>query len=282
MNKTIVISSKANLSFDNGWMLINIEKEYLDDVSTIVINSLQINITSYLINEIIKRKINLVFTDECKLPSSILTRLYDNSFAPKRLQSQISYSKKKKDYVWMIIVKNKIKMQSMLIKRLFDIEIFNDDITKVVTGDKNNIEAFVARKYFYKLFGNNFNRRESNEINAALNYGYSIIASEISRVIVGYGYSTMLGIHHDSSTNFFNLSYDIIEPFRPLIDEIVYNNKGKTFDKNYKKELINALNKEVIYKKKRYLVINCIETYILDMFRYFEKNEQIGEIEFDN
>ena len=162
--KTLTINDKKELSYENGWLIIkNDDNEYcefLDDISVLIINSLEIRITSFLLNEINKRNINLIFTDEKKCQSTILFSLYSNTFQAKRYMSQVKYNKQFKDYVWMKIVKNKIKMQKSLVCFLFGKPLFDDEyLLNVLPGDPKNIEAFVARKYFYVLFGTDFNRR---------------------------------------------------------------------------------------------------------------------------
>lgn len=286
--KKIIINSKADLSYCDGWLVINKDnnenREYLSDISAIVINSLEVNITTFLINELTKRDINLIFTDEKKNPASSLIPFYGSCMQVKKYNFQLSINEAEKDYVWMLIVKNKIMMQNSLVKVLTDTKLFEDEyLDSVLPNDPNNIEAFVARKYFYKLFGLGFNRREDNTINAALNYGYTILLSEINRMIVTNGYSTIFGIHHKNASNSFNLSCDIIESFRPFIDRIVYFNVDRELDKDYKKELVNCLDNKVLYKGKQYLLYNCIETYFIDIMNYFETGElNIGEIRFAN
>ena len=279
--KTILINTKSTLSYENGWMTINKNKEFLDDVSTLIINTLQVIISACLLNEISKRRINLIFTDEYKNPNILLMRMNDNSLFAKRLNEQIVFEQGKKDIIWRLIIRNKILMQKELIHRALDLNLFEEELQSLTDGDKSNAEAFVARKYFYKLFGKKFNRREENSINSALNYGYSIIASEIRRVIVSYGYSTALGIHHRNNSNCFNLTYDFIEPFRPIIDSIVYSNKDRKLNSDYKKELIGCLNLKILYKNKIFTVKSCIEAFVLDVFRsFYNKKVLFGDIKF--
>ena len=109
--KTVLINNKCTLSYENGWMNIDENKEFLDDISTLIINSLQVVISSCLLNEISKRKINLIFTDEHKNPNILLMRMNDNSLSAKRLNEQIAFDQEKKDIIWRLIIRNKILMQ---------------------------------------------------------------------------------------------------------------------------------------------------------------------------
>lgn len=94
----------------------------------------------------------------------------------------------------------------------------------VASGDSSNREGYAARLYFKLLFGTDFTRDDESNINAALNYGYAILRSYIAKTIVAYGLEPSLGIHHKSQLNQFNLADDIIEPYRPIVDNFVYQN----------------------------------------------------------
>ena len=96
--------------------------------------------------------------------------------------------------------------------------MLNGYIKEIKFNDATNREGHAAKVYFNALFGMNFNRNADNAINAALNYGYSIILSAVNREVVSNGYLTQLGLFHDNMFNQFNLSCDIMEPLRILID----------------------------------------------------------------
>ncbi|HEY8444549.1 MAG TPA: type II CRISPR-associated endonuclease Cas1 [Bacilli bacterium] len=125
-----------------------------------------------------------------------------------------------------------------------------------------NREGHAAKVYFNALFGKSFNRNEKNDINSSLNYGYTIILSQFNREIVARGFLTQLGLNHRNEFNFFNFSCDLMEPFRVIVDSFVYDNIGRTFDYNYKIDLVNLLNKKVLYCGKSYFLSNCIELYV--------------------
>ena len=114
-------------------------------------------------------------------------------------------------------------------------------------GYGQNREGHAAKVYFNSLFGKGFSRDDMSSVNAALNYGYGILLSNFNKEIVADGYLTQLGIKHINEYNPFNLTCDLMEPFRVLVDEIVYNNIEKTFDKDFKLLLVDVLNKKVMY-----------------------------------
>ena len=119
----------------------------------------------------------------------------------------------------------------------------------------------------------NFTRSEENTINAALNYGYSIILSAFNRKIVAQGYLTQLGIFHDNMFNSFNLASDLMEPFRVIIDRRVKEMKIETFEKGEKMWLVDTLNAEVRINGRRELVSNAIKIYCKSVLESLEEKD---------
>ena len=128
------------------------------------------------------------------------------------------------------------------------------------------------------MFGKEFSRDDVNSINAALNYGYGILLSNFNKEIVSDGYLTQLGIKHTNEYNPYNLSCDLMEPFRVLVDEIVFNNIDKTFDSNYKIQLVNVLNKRINYCGRENYVTNAIQVYLDKIFGAIEQKNFIASI----
>lgn len=120
--------------------------------------------------------------------------------------------------------------------------------------------------YFNAMFGLDFTRTEDNYINAALNYGYSIILSTFTREVVSNGYITQLGIFHDNMFNQFNLASDLMEPFRVLVDQEVYNMRLEQFEHEEKMLLVNILNKEIQIDGRIQYVNNAIKIYCKSIF----------------
>lgn len=124
-----------------------------------------------------------------------------------------------------------------------------------------------------ELFGTRFTRDDNCDINAALNYGYSLILSRFNQEITSSGYLTQLGFKHSSSTNPYNLSSDLMEPFRVLVDEVVYEHREDTFDNKFKIELLNILNKQVRIDNKQQYLVNAITVYVRSIFTAIENND---------
>ena len=161
------------------------------------------------------------------------------------------------------IVRAKIIMQQKLLKTLkkSGAELLQQYLDNVEIGDVSNREGQAARVYFNSLFGMNFRRRSENNINAALNYGYAVLLSTINQVVTLHGYHLGLGIKHCDKMNPFNLSCDIIEPFRPFVDKVVYKNGDRALDWSYKKELINISYKTVIYNGQKTELQTALDSF---------------------
>lgn len=145
-------------------------------------------------------------------------------------------------------------------------ELLASYLKEITWKDETNREGHAAKVYFNALFGLNFTRTEDNLLNAALNYGYSIILSAFTREIVANGYITQLGLFHDNMFNQFNLASDLMEPFRILVDKTVQNMNLLEFEHAEKMQLVNILNQEVRIDGRIQYVNNAIKIYCKSVF----------------
>ena len=145
----------------------------------------------------------------------------------------------------------------------------------VVPHDFTNREGHAAKVYFNNIYGNGFSRNSSHPNNIYLNYGYSILLSQFNKAITSKGYITQLGIHHKNSNNPFNLACDLMEPFRPIVDNLVF----ELNEDNYKEKLIDMLNMNVVIRDQNHTLVNAINIYCASIFRVLNTGD-IGEIMF--
>ena len=235
-----------------------------------------VSITSYLINELINNKIKLIFCDEKHNPAGEVIPYYGSFNTSKKILKQTNWKEERKDLVWQQIVKIKIHNQAMVLKEL-KIENYEKLLefeTQVLPGDKTNREGHAAKVYFNLLFGKKFIRGENDNINSSLDYGYTIMLSTMNKEIVSKGYITQLGINHRSEFNQFNLACDLMEPFRPLVDKIVYENCNLELNKNQKYKLIDVLNNKIEIGHKEQYVGNAIPIYIQSVFDALENEKE--------
>ena len=146
-------------------------------------------------------------------------------------------------------------------------------LREIVWNDETNREGHAAKVYFNALFGMDFTRTEDNFVNAALNYGYSIILSAFTREVVANGYITQLGLFHDNMFNQFNLASDLMEPFRILVDREVIGMKLLQFEHEEKMQLVNILNQEIQIDGKTQYVNNAIKIYCKSVFDALEEDD---------
>ena len=269
--RTIVITKRAQLDLQRGFMVVRGEhttKVALNEIAVVLIESTAVSLTTSLLAELTKRKVKVIFCDEKRNPSSELVSYYGSHDTSNKIRKQIAWRQNTKEAVWTEIVSEKIRKQKELLELLGkeEAELLSSYLQQIAWNDETNREGHAAKVYFNALFGLDFTRTEDNLINAALNYGYSIILSSFTREIVANGYITQLGLFHDNMFNQFNLASDLMEPFRPLVDKCVLGMKLEQFEHEEKMWLVDILNQEVQIDGKIQYVSNAIKIYCKSVF----------------
>lgn len=269
--RIIVISKRAKLDYQLGYMVVRSEeitKIHLGEISTILIESTAVSITTSLLSELIKKKVKVIFCDEKRNPSSELVSYYGSHDTSNKVRRQIQWTTNIKEAVWTEIVTEKIRKQKELLEYLGKEEsaLLAGYLQEINWNDESNREGHAAKVYFNALFGLDFTRTADNFINAALNYGYSIILSAFTREIVANGYITQLGLFHDNMFNQFNLASDLMEPFRILVDKEVHSMTLHQFEREEKMQLVDILNHEIRIDGKIQYVNNAIKIYCKSVF----------------
>ncbi|MFR8172498.1 MAG: type II CRISPR-associated endonuclease Cas1 [Marvinbryantia sp.] len=269
--RIIVISKRAKLDLQLGYMVVRSEeitKIVLSEISTILIESTAVSLTTSLLAELARRKVKVIFCDEKRNPSSELVSYYGSHDTSNKIRQQIGWKQKTKEAVWTEIVTEKIRKQKELLEILGkgEAELLSSYLKEITWNDGTNREGHAAKVYFNALFGMDFTRTEDNYINAALNYGYSIILSAFTREIVSNGYITQLGLFHDNMFNQFNLGSDLMEPFRILVDRQVVSMCLDQFEHEEKMQLVNIMNQEIMIDGKIQYVNNAVKIYVRSVF----------------
>lgn len=255
-----------------GCMVIrsdDVKRVNLDEVSMILVESTAVSITGCLISEITRRKIRLVFCDEKYTPCAEMTPLYGSHDCSAKIRTQIGWSSETKAFIWTAIVSEKIRNQSLHLKMLGydkEAEMLNGYISEMELNDETNREGHAAKVYFNALFGQCFSRNNDNSMNAALNYGYSLILSAVNREVCACGYLTQLGLFHDNMFNYYNLSSGLMEPFRIIVDRLVVKKKYAIFGTEQKHELIRLFETQVIIAGQEQFLQNAIKIYCRSVF----------------
>ncbi len=276
--RTVVVNKNCKLSYKNDYLIIrseNLQMIHLSEINVIIVENGMVSITSYLINELAKQKIKIIFCDEKHNPSCEMMPYYGSFHTSKKVILQTKWKKERKQKAWQQIVKYKIHNQAMLLKKL-EIKGYEKLLEfeeQVELDDKTNREGHAAKVYFNLLFGLDFFRGNEDNTNTALDYGYAILLSMLNREIVSKGYITPLGINHKNEYNPFNLSCDLMEIFRPVVDEIVYENREYVFDKSYKYKLVDVYNRQVMIKGKEQYLSNAVPIFVTSVFDFLEDEE---------
>ena len=276
--RVVVITKRAKLDLQLGKMVVRSDetvKIVLSEISTILIESTAVSLTTSLIAELAKRKIKVIFCDEKRNPSCELVNYYGSHDTSNKVRRQIVWKQSTKEAVWTEIVTEKIRKQKELLEALGKEEaaLLSSYLREIVWNDETNREGHAAKVYFNALFGMDFTRTEDNFINAALNYGYSIILSAFTREVVANGYITQLGLFHDNMFNQFNRTSDLMEPFRILVDREVTEMKLSQFEHEEKMQLVNILNQEMRIDGKTQYVNNAIKIYCKSVFDALEEDD---------
>jgi CRISPR-associated endonuclease Cas1 subtype II len=282
--RTIVVSEVAKLDYQIGYLVVRGNETirvHIQDIETLIVENTAISLTTYLLSELVKNKVKVIFCDERRNPSSELLPYYGSHDTSAKIREQIKWDNEKKSAIWTDIITEKIKNQAMLLKNLnkSEYELLYQYISEIEFGDATNREGHAAKVYFNALFGKKFTRDEENSINAALNYGYSLLLSSFSRIVVANGYITQIGLFHDNTFNQFNLASDLMEPFRPLVDEKVYNMMPEVFGKEQKHILIQILQDEVQINGRKEYLTNAMQIYSRSVFDSLN-NSDPGKLRF--
>lgn len=269
--RVVVVSNSAKLDYQMGYLTVRQDtttKIHLGEISILMIESTAVSMTAYLLCELVKKKIKVIFCDEKRNPSSELIPFYGCHDTSMKMRRQLEWTTEDKTAVWTEIVTEKIRKQAGLLKEYGrqEYNMLNSYIEELQFGDSTNREGHAAKVYFNALFGMNFTRTSENSINAALNYGYGVILSAFNREIVANGYSTQLGLFHDNMFNQFNLGSDLMEPFRPLIDRKVMSMQPEKFEHEEKMKVLSVLNEEVSIGGKKEFINNAIKIYCKSIF----------------
>ncbi|MBQ5888975.1 MAG: type II CRISPR-associated endonuclease Cas1 [Bacteroidaceae bacterium] len=253
LKRTLFFTTPYVLSLKNNQMIIKTREMPdmhrsipIEDIGFVILEHQQTSITLPLLNALSDNNVSVIICGENYMPNALLLSLVSNTTQGETLRLQIEATEPFKKNIWKQIIESKIKNQAALLDKLGK----NGNILKpyycnVKSGDSDNREGIAAKIYWKELFGNNFIRtREGIEPNNLLNYGYTILRAAVTRAIMGSGLLPAIGIFHKNKYNAFPLADDIMEPYRPFVDELVYriySKGGKELTKDIKAEILKIL-----------------------------------------
>lgn len=265
--RTVIISSQAKLDYKMGYLVVRndtTKKILIDEIHTLVIENLMVSMTSFLLAVLTEKKVKVIFCDGKHNPLSELIPYHGSHDSAAKIRAQTGWDNETKKLVWREIVAEKIRQQALFLDEVGkerERDLLLGYCSQVEPGDSSNREGHAAKVYFNALFGTEFSRSADCPVNAALNYGYSIILSTFNKEIAANGYLSQIGIFHDNMFNNFNLGCDLMEPFRIIIDRHVYGRHSEVFEKEDKYLLWRLLDEKVLIDSNRQTIGNAIRIY---------------------
>ena len=291
IKRTLCFSNPAYLSLKNEQLVVKIPQSDgdkqsemvttipIEDIGVVVIDNRQITITSAVMDALLANNCALITCDAKSLPVGLLLPLCGNTTQSERFRYQIDASLPLKKQLWQQTVQAKIYNQAEVLSKCTDAEIGCMQVwsKEVKSGDSDNLEGRAAAYYWKKLFGHiaDFNRdREGVPPNNLLNYGYAILRAVVARALVSSGMLPTLGIHHHNRYNAYCLADDIMEPYRPYVDELVYQIVESGVDyqvltKELKGKLLTIPTLEVVISGKRSPLMVAVGQTTASLYKCF-------------
>lgn len=271
IKKTLFFGNPAYLSVKNSQLVVKrtdpetqqevVRTVPIEDIGVAVLEDRQITITNVALDALLQNNCAVITCDEKHMPAGMLLPLEGNTIQSERFANQIDASLPLKKQLWQQTVQAKIRNQASVLKRLSGVEVgcmlawAND----VKSGDSDNLEGRAAAYYWKNIFPSlpGFTRDREGEIpNNLLNYGYAIVRAVVARALVASGLLPTLGIHHHNRYNAYCLADDIMEPYRPYVDEMVINIMRSDIDygklnPELKKQMLGLPVTEVVIGRQR-------------------------------
>ena len=279
IKKTLCFSNPAYLSLRNAQLVIKlpeVEKaDYLpadfkksaevtrpiEDIGVVVLDNKQVTITTAALDALLGNNCAVITCDSRSMPVGLLLPLAGNTIQNERFRCQINSSLPLRKQLWQQTIQCKIRNQAKVLALYTDIQIKCMQVwaNEVKSGDPDNLEARAAVYYWKGLFRKieGFVReRDGIPPNNLLNYGYAILRAVVARSLVASGLLPTLGIHHHNRYNAYCLADDIMEPYRPFVDRLVYDITEQYGDdvelsKDIKAELLAIPTLDVLISGKR-------------------------------
>lgn len=257
IKQTLMFTSPVALTLKYGQLVVqSLDDDKtitrpVEDIGFVIIDNPMISITIPLLNELVANNVAVIICDKKQMPQAMLQPLVGNTTLQESYKFQIEASAPLKKQMWKQLIEAKIKNQAALLDRVGkEGRLLKPFYANVKSGDTDNREGAAARVYWSQLFENGFKReREGDSPNQFLNYGYTILRAAVARALVGSGLYPAFGIFHRNRYNAFPLADDVMEPYRPFVDEVVYSlcqdDEVTDLDKKVKSRLLRVLFADV-------------------------------------
>lgn len=250
----------------------------IEDIGVLVLDNRQITITSGVLEALLENNCAIITCDSKSMPVGLMLPLYGNTTQNERFRQQLNASLPLMKQLWQQRIKAKIENQAVVLKECAGEEVrcMKAWAADVKSGDSDNLEARAAAYYWKNLFKiEGFTRdREGIPPNNLLNYGYAILRAVVARGLVTSGLLPTLGIHHHNRYNAYCLADDIMEPYRPYVDRLVYGIVQNGYDyteltKELKAQLLAILTLETNISGKRSPLMVAVGQTTASLYKCF-------------
>ena len=286
IKKTLYFANPAYLKTRDEQLVIQIINESddeksvpIEDIGLLIIDHPQITITQGLLAKCMENNVAVVTCDQTHHPAGILFNMEGNTLQSQVYKYQLEATIPLKKQLWQQTIVAKIENQASLLKSVKEEYTYIKNlVSKVKSGDTENCEAKAASYYWKRIFPAflEFRReRYGPPPNNLLNYGYAILRAAVSRAIVGSGLLPAIGIHHKNQYNAFCLSDDIMEPYRPYVDLLVYetvsmNGKFLEMTPSMKKKLLSIPTIDVVIDGKKSPLLNAVSRTTASLVKCYQ------------
>lgn len=264
LKKSILIENKTSITSKNLQLVIKSDIREstipIEDIGFLVLDHQEIYLSLPAMNLLVENNTSVIICSKNHLPNGMFLNLNSHHIQQEIFKNQIEASAPLKKQLWQQTIVEKITNQGILLETISgNKNSFEFLASKVLSGDTTNMEGVAASQYwktFFDTYDINFRRERFGDYpNSFLNYGYAILRAATARSLSGSGLLNTLGIHHKSKYNAFALADDIMEPYRPLVDEKVFDimqrYKEQELNTAIKAELLQILTRTVYFKEEK-------------------------------
>lgn len=304
IKKTLYFGNPTYLSLRNGQLVIKMPEverndtlpesfkkqaevtKPIEDIGVVILDHKQITITSGVMEALLENNCAVITCDSRSMPVGLMLPLCGNTLQNERFHHQIEASVPLKKQLWQQTIQAKINNQASVLAtcRNEEVRCMRVWAKDVRSGDPDNLEGRAAAYYWKSLFGQHiagFTRdRDGVPPNNLLNYGYAILRAVVARALVGSGLLPTLGIHHHNRYNAYCLADDIMEPYRPYVDELVYGlvkKKGVPtgeLTREWKAELLLIPTIDVVIQGKRSPLMVAVGQTTASLYRCYSGEQR--------
>lgn len=286
--KTVVVKETNRLFLKNNQLAFvdndQVKTLSLEDIDAVVFDNNRSVITTQLLSKLADHNVFVMVCDQKHDPNGVFLPFNQHWKPLSIFNLQVKAKLPLKKQLWARIIRSQILNSAIVLKKLnylpAEVEKMRLYADKILSYDKDNREATAVSLFYQNLYGSGFVRYKDSGISSAIDYGSKIVASAITRSLVKYGFFTNLGIKHCAETNAFNLTYDLIEPFRPAIHyfiKLMGETIGDSLLYNQRLQLVELLQYRLTINKELTTLSNAIDIMVKSLITAL-KNEDSNKL----